>query len=472
MQKVSDLFYLEDLSEDEMISHMNDMNPQEQLEVFKILEKMFYRSKTNSTISILRRLIMDNNLDIADILRLQVVILLEDNMEDGVVRRVLDMIETTDVDIIIRLQVIRLIFEYYQMFHDECVNIIIKIFCDERIDVDYRYKCLLESRLYLTVKQFTHVIISCFNDNSFFIYNKVLMCQYILNHPTHIQETVNVNDVFLQFLVSVMVDEQMAQEHRLDVADILLNMRNIDPEFTEMAIQIISQFGDNRFSFYHNEENIHYVDTSTINHILEFLNHTYPFVCRQDGKSVLKRIKNMVVDTNDYSKMKVALIRIENDRSHYGAHQNTLLDILLMIFKHIENHKYSKEMSKRLVEELVEMAGTCSTGHVIRLANVLSGFDNNFSVKMLPEESLKSKLFHRLNQKITEIEEEEYRNDILYEITLPSSYPHLRMNFLKFFREVFSTLREELHEEFKDEMSGTDFDLYMRRLIVNYEGYE
>jgi hypothetical protein len=215
------------------------------------------------------------------------------------------------------------------MFHEECVEILIKILCDERVDVDYRYKCILESRLYLTIEQFTHVILSCFYDNSFFIYNKVLMCQYILNHPLHIQEKVNIHDIFLQFLISVMEDVNMAQEHRLDVADILLNMQDIDSELREMAFNIISEFGDHRFSFYHNQENIHYVDTTTIDPILDFLNHTYPFVCRQDGKSVLKRIQGWV-SKDESPKIKVALVRIENDSSHYGLHQNTLLDILLI----------------------------------------------------------------------------------------------------------------------------------------------
>ena len=147
MQKVSDLFYADDISEDGMISQINEMNPEEQLEVFKILEKMFYRSKTNSTLSILRRLIMDNNLNISDLLRLQVVILLEENMEDGVVQRVLDILEMTNVDVVIRLQTIRLLFQYYPLFHTECVEILIKILCDERVEVDYRYRCILESKV-------------------------------------------------------------------------------------------------------------------------------------------------------------------------------------------------------------------------------------------------------------------------------------------------------------------------------------
>ncbi len=471
MQKVSDLFYAEDISEDEMISKMNEMNSEEQLEVFKIIEKMFYRTKTNSTLSVLRRFIMEDELNISDLLRLQVVELLEEHMEDGVVKRVLNIIETTNVDIIVRLQTIRQLLKYYPIFHEECIEILIKILCDERVEVDYRYRCILDARVYLKIEQFTHVILSCFYDNSFFIYNKVLMCQYILNHPSYIEDKVNINDIFLQFLISVISDESMAQEHRLDVADILLNMKDLEPEFREMAINVISQFGEHRFSFYHNQENIHYVDTTTIDPILEYLNQTYPFVCHQDGKTVLKRIQGWV-SKDDSPKIKVALVRIENDSSHYGLHQNTLLDILLMVFKHIEYHKYSEDMKKRLIEELFEMAGTCSTGHVIRLVNVLSGFDTNFNVKMLPEESLKSVLYHRLNKKILDIEDEDFRNNVLYEITLPSSYPHLRLNFLQFFREVFSTLREELHEEFKNEMSETDFDLYIRRLIVNYEGYE
>lgn len=70
------------------------------------------------------------------------------------------------------------------------------------------------------------------------------------------------------------------------------------------------------------------------------------------------------------------------------------------------------------------------------------------------------------------IEDEDERSEVLYEITLPSTCIHLRRNFLKFFRNVFPTLKDEMYEQFKDDMSDTDFDLYLKRIVINYEGYE
>jgi hypothetical protein len=116
------------------------------------------------------------------------------------------------------------------------------------------------------------------------------------------------------------------------------------------------------------------------------------------------------------------------------------------------------------------MSGKCSTGYVVRLLNVLSGFDD-FSIQIPIEESLKSMFFHRINQKIKDIEDFEKRDHVLYEMTIPSSYPELRPHFLGFFREIFSQLKEELYKSFEKDMTVTDFDLYLRKVLYDYEGH-
>ena len=42
----------------------------------------------------------------------------------------------------------------------------------------------------------------------------------------------------------------------------------------------------------------------------------------------------------------------------------------------------------------------------------------------------------------------------------------------KFFRESLPNIRQEMYEDFKDDMEDTDFDMYFRKAIAKYEGYD
>ena len=43
--------------------------------------------------------------------------------------------------------------------------------------------------------------------------------------------------------------------------------------------------------------------------------------------------------------------------------------------------------------------------------------------------------------------------------------------FLKFFREHLGNIRHEIWEEFKEDITDTDFDMYFRKAVQKYEGY-
>ena len=309
----------------------------------------------------------------------------------------------------------------------------------------------------------------------------MLMCQYVTNHPTHFPQDAFASSYLVEYLVSVLSDEQMCYENRLDAADIVLNIPDVEDAWRNLAIDTIDICGrqTSQFSFYHNQENIHYVDISSIEVALEYLNHTYPTQSRLKHRfddSLLTKVKKMdayqKANETERKNIHVAIVRIQNDRSSYGPHSNSLYEVTSMVLSHIESHTHRSELQSRLIEELLEMSGKCATGYVIRMVNVLSGFDDKFSVRVPVTESMKSLLFHRLNEKIFAIEDEEVKSDILYEITLPSSVLHLRQNFLKFFRDVFPSLENEMFEHFKDQMTDTEFDMCLRNIVIQYEGYE
>lgn len=63
-----------------------------------------------------------------------------------------------------------------------------------------------------------------------------------------------------------------------------------------------------------------------------------------------------------------------------------------------------------------------------------------------------------------------FSEQILNELLLESSQSHNRTNFLFFLGTYISTIRQELYNEFNQFITDTDFDLFFRKAIMNYDG--
>ena len=157
-------------------------------------------------------------------------------------------------------------------------------------------------------------------------------------------------------------------------------------------------------------------------------------------------------------------------------------------------------MQKRLIEELVEMSGTCSSGFAGRLVNVISGF-GDFNLRISFRDQIIANFTGRLNAKakdianplkidinrklycIKEISNLEiptanhnylnalssFQEEVLEEMSITANDYASRLNFLKFFRKNMLSIREELYIEFKPHITDCDFDLYFRAAISSYE---
>jgi hypothetical protein len=65
---------------------------------------------------------------------------------------------------------------------------------------------------------------------------------------------------------------------------------------------------------------------------------------------------------------------------------------------------------------------------------------------------------------------EDFQANVMMEMSIPPSSYSKRKHFLMFFGKSMLSIREEMYEEFKDHIEDTDFDLYMRKAIMIYEG--
>lgn len=76
-----------------------------------------------------------------------------------------------------------------------------------------------------------------------------------------------------------------------------------------------------------------------------------------------------------------------------------ILDLFASIYSYISQHKYKDELMKRMYQEIKESLGTCVTGHVNRLLNVVNGF-GDFAISLGCYEYEKAKLYSFLNKHI------------------------------------------------------------------------
>lgn len=227
-------------------------------------------------------------------------------------------------------------------------------------------------------------------------------------------------------------------------------------------------------------------------------------------------------------KIRISLNRIYLDRVRYSKFNNTLVAILLKIWTFINGHSSENELIKRLLEELEEMSGTCSSGYASRMINVLAGY-SDYSIRISWEDQISGNFSGRLNaaaRKITDpnsvfytdrlndvvslwldrpeniqikrtlcktlnpkssreivdiylvdnrqekVEKcvQDFAESVINEMMVPSSQYDNRMNFSLFFRTKAPAIQLEITNEFSGLLTPTDIDLYLRKALMNYDG--
>lgn len=413
-------------------------------------------------------------------------------------------------------------------------------------------------------------------------YYRILAGQYLLVNTGNDNTITIENEIY-----HIALDKDLDYNRRADAADVLLGFGS--PEMKVKAKELIKQLGIEggkdiiSASVFDNGQNVHTeaVDASVVE-ALEYLvtvpplQHdgnpiTYEYVCdqihgmlntrREERIKYLKSLDNQefyqkcyycenikeskqnqpVFNTDECKNLynrqeatRVALNRIYMDRARYSSYNNTLSSVLVKVWSVIMTNKYKDELIKRLLEELEEMAYTCSSGFISRLVNVLSGY-TDYSIRISWEDQVVANFSGRLNAAISRIQNpnsifytnkardvvkvwllmdenkelfenllkthfrttgllynidhvcdlylstdreskikscvEYFAEKVLAELTIPASYHCERKNFALFYGIVAPGIILEMEKEFSAYISRTDFDLYMRKALMRYEGY-
>lgn len=434
------------------------------------------------------------------------------------------------------------------------------IILDQSISCDYRYKSILSlERKNIIDKDYfiTNACLQFLEDIQNMTMYRILSGQYLLQKCSLSETTKNmIEKILLAFAEDTALDYNL----RADAADTLLSLASDQTKIkAREIIYLLGRSEGDVKTIFDNAQNVHTTEVeNSVLEILEFFSTitlleidkqeiTFTYVSDKIEKIMKDReCKTCNTKKEDnycsekcsiifkkHQNISVSLNRIYMDRVLYSKYNNTLSNILLKVWTFLTGHEHEQEMKERLLEELDEMSGLCSTGFVSRLVNVISGF-GKFNIRISWEDQIVANFTGRLNalaRKITNKDSlyystklddvielylnynSEIKNDIIESITLSNKLtdkPNMkeiihkylqddrdnkiqnsvenfsenvinemtissssfkdRQSFLLFFRTSMLPIREEMYNEFKDYISDTDFDLFFRKAIYTYEG--
>jgi hypothetical protein len=163
---------------------------------------------------------------------------------------------------------------------------------------------------------------------------------------------------------------------------------------------------------YGDSQNVH--DSDINNSIKDFLdllakdvhNNEYKYdILHKNPVELIDEIE-VVLAENGFkdSAIKNSLDRISTDFAKFSnKNQFRLRDILQRVWNRIMNCiplNIQKDLLQRLSEELVEMSGTCSTGHMSRIVNVLSGYTEDLKITISWQKQISANIIARLNKRM------------------------------------------------------------------------
>jgi hypothetical protein len=383
-----------------------------------------------------------------------------------------------------------------EKYKEESSLYFIKITEDNRIDCDYRYKSILslERKKISDIKFHLYKSLLSFlrNRNNLMMY-RILSSQYLLQSIKELMTENEIKEVE-QNLLEFAENEDNEYNLRADASDVLLSLGSEDMKIK--GREIIMKLGGKGKTIFDNKQNVHVkeIEKSVMN-ILETICYVPIMKLNDDFINfdyVDEEIQKLINDTNVKEKILVSLNRIRMDRTLYSALSITLSVVMVKLWSYICSNENKNEMQKRLLQELEDMAGTCSSGFISRLVNTISGF-GDLSIAISFEDQIVSNFSARLNsyaQKIcdedsifqtTSFEDvkklhnsenpvEDFYDAVLNEMMISSSDYKNRPSFLLFFRTYMSKIREEMFKEFIEYVSESEFDLYFRKALSYYDG--
>lgn len=399
----------------------------------------------------------------------------------------------------LQIDIIRTLMETMKYYKETCSRFV-SIITNEKLECEFRYKTIVgiqkDSSRKFKPQYLNDVYFSFFQHGKTYIRYKILSAQYLLQLPRkdNVFENESVDkviEIVEKTCTSFAEDNILDYNLRADAADLLVRLGS--PKTKEIGKEIINLLGRTHngiSTIYNNQQNVHDddIDDSIKKFILYLaslrseINNEGIFLTFNDAQREIEELVKTYkyqdnLDNHEDKKsvidcVKSSLLRISLDQTIYGGGQ-TLQSIFNKIWRLILSHEHKDLLKIRMLEELIDMADTCSSGHVSRVVNVLCGFEidgKTFSIEIGWKKQIRANLIARLTKRIKDHPEDEIRDLILEEMSTSgdmTSKPELST----FFRNNLLPIRDELFNEFVggNYVSDDEFEEYFRSAITFFE---
>lgn len=260
-------------------------------------------------------------------------------------------------------------------------------------------------------------------------------------------------------ILLVANDDTLDENTRADAADVVLRLCQGQLRTRARGIiQSLGRGGDNfknTRNLYEDSQNVHNQGISES--ILKFIENFIENVIHKydEGEipsfemvhsQVIKLINSKELIPKDKIKTLRSLNRISIDTSTFTKYNIGLAEIFVHVWLRMRIYKPEEQetLQNRLIEELIDMSETCSSGHYERLINVLSLYDS--VVKIDWKDQIIANISGRLNASIRDAPED--IRDTLACGAMSDADKEEKKVYRNFLKENLKLLKEELYEEF------------------------
>ncbi len=278
-------------------------------------------------------------------------------------------------------------------------------------------------------------------------------------------------------LLGVADDPANPDNLRADAADVLI--RKTKGETKARAQAIIAALGYSAVrrrdrTVYSDRQNVHTTAISTA--AREFIHSivldpdyvSEPFLLVHTEVSSLVRNSDLVKENRD--KCYRALDRISIDTSTFTEYNLGIVDVFCYVWLRVKTHpKFRKELENRILEELVDMADTCSSGHTWRFVNVLSVYEGGI-LKISWGDQIEANIVGRMSARIRDIEDDTLK-DLVALGSMENADPEEARAFRGFADAALGELYHELRKEFvvEEHVPLDQFEMFFEDGALRYK---
>lgn len=281
-----------------------------------------------------------------------------------------------------------------------------------------------------------------------------------------------------EILLGIAADDKLDENVRADAADVVLRLgQGLQVEkardlITSLGFSAVGGSSSNVLgrvkTIYNNSQNVHNekIGESSAKYIEKMIKDKSiklrPYHEIQQEVTAAINAKGLAKEQK-FSAYK-ALNRISVDTAVFTSYKATISEIFVRVWLRIQTYKddVKDTLESRMIEELIDMGDTCSSGHAGRFVNVLSAVDNQLRIGF--EDQIVANVAGRINARVRDLQDPDYKASVFLGMSKDAEEAD-RQNYKLFIEPALVELHSELYKEFVEDkyITAMQFEEYFAK---------